>query len=199
MKIICIGRNYHEHIKELKNETPEAPVIFMKPSTAILKDGSSFYYPEFSKDIHYECECIVKIGKNGKYIQPQFALGYISEISVGIDFTARDVQAQLKQKGLPWEIAKAFDQSAAIGHFVPFEPKDYTFSMTKNGETVQQSDTRHMINSFQEMIVHVSQFFTLQQGDILFTGTPQGVGPIAIGDRFEAYLMGQKLLSIDIK
>ena len=199
MKIICIGRNYTEHIQELKNETPDAPVIFMKPSTALLRDGSAFYYPEFSKDIHYECECILKIGKNGKHIQPQFALSYISEISVGLDFTARDVQTGLKQKGLPWELAKSFDQSAAIGQFIPFEPKQYTFSLQKNGTTVQEGDTNHMIYSMQDMIVFVSQFFTLQQGDILFTGTPKGVGPIAIGDTYEAFLNGERLLSLEIK
>ena len=199
MKIICIGRNYTEHIKELNNETPEKPVIFLKPSTAILREGQDFYYPEFSKDIHYECEIILKIGKNGKHIKPKFALDYISEISVGIDFTARDLQTELKNKGLPWELAKSFDQSAVIGRFIAFESKTHTFSLTKNKETVQEGQTDWMLHSFADIIVFVSQFFTLQTGDILFTGTPKGVGPIAIGDFYQGFLNGEKLLEVQIK
>jgi acylpyruvate hydrolase len=199
MKIICIGRNYTEHIKELNNETPEKPVIFLKPSTAILREGQDFYYPEFSKDIHYECEIILKIGKNGKHIKPKFALDYISEISVGIDFTARDLQTELKNKGLPWELAKAFDQSAVIGRFIGFEAKTHRFSLTKNKETVQEGQTDWMLHSFTDIIVFVSQFFTLQTGDIIFTGTPKGVAPIAIGDFYQGFLNGEKLLEVQIK
>lgn len=199
MKIICIGRNYTEHIKELNNEIPDKPVIFLKPSTAILREGQDFYYPEFSKDIHYECEIILKIGKNGKHIKPKFALDYISEISVGIDFTARDLQTELKNKGLPWELAKAFDQSAVIGRFIPFEAEKHGFSLTKNNVTVQDGHTDFMLHTFADIIVFVSQFFTLQTGDIIFTGTPKGVGPIAIGDFYQGFLNGEKLLEVQIK
>ena len=199
MKIICIGRNYTEHIKELNNELPEKPVIFLKPSTAILREGQDFYYPKFSKDIHYECELILKIGKNGKYIQPKFALDYISEISVGIDFTARDLQNELKQKGLPWELAKGFDQSAFIGKFIPFENNDYAFSMAKNKNIVQKGNSRQMIHSFADIIVFVSQYFTLQTGDLIYTGTPQGVGGIAIGDIYEGFLEEERLFTMVIK
>ena len=199
MKIICIGRNYTEHIKELNNEVPDSPVIFMKPSTAIIREGQDFYYPEFSKDIHYECELILKIGKNGKYIKPAFALDYIHEISVGIDFTARDLQTQLKNKGLPWELSKSFDQSAVIGRFIPFERKEYSFSLTKNDKTVQEGNTQYMLHSFAEIIIFISQYFTLQTGDIIFTGTPQGVGGIAVGDKYRGYIEQEELLQLAIK
>lgn len=202
MKIICIGRNYTEHARELNNEIPEAPVVFLKPSTALLKDNKPFYYPDWSKDIHYECELVLKIGKQGKYIQEKFAMRYVQEITVGIDFTARDLQTYQKGKGLPWEIAKAFDNSAVIGAFRPL-PDNYadgiTFSLQKNGTTVQQGDTRNMMYPFEKIIAYTSQFFTLQAGDLIYTGTPAGVGPVAIGDELCGYLGDDRLFNCSVK
>ncbi len=203
MKIICIGRNYSEHAKELNNAVPTAPVVFMKPATALLKDDKPFFHPEFSKDIHYETEIVLKIGKNGKYIAPKFASGYISAVTVGLDFTARDLQQQQKEKGLPWEIAKAFDGSAVIGRFLPVEEVPnmtaIAFSMQKNKVQVQAGNTADVLFDFSSIISYVSQFFTLQQGDLIYTGTPVGVGKINIGDVLEGYIGEQHLFTCEIK
>jgi acylpyruvate hydrolase len=203
MKIICIGRNYSEHAKELKNEVPSSPVFFLKPDTSLLKDNAPFYYPSFSNDIHYEVELVVKISKNGKTILPQFAHKYYEQISVGIDFTARDLQNQCKEKGLPWEKAKAFDQSAVIGKFIPLsELKNkvhINFGLTINDKQVQQGVSNDMIFSFDTIIAYVSQFITLKTGDLIYTGTPAGVGPVKIGDKLKAYLENELLLDFEIK
>lgn len=203
MKIICIGRNYTKHIEELQNERPTEPVIFMKPDSAILLKQHPFVIPEFSNDIHHEIEIIVKISKVGKYIDAKFAHKYYDEISVGIDFTARDLQHQLKEKGLPWEKAKAFDGSAVIGEFVPktnFNSlENLTFELTKNGNTVQMGNTNFMLWKIDELIAYVSQFFTLKIGDIIFTGTPEGVGLVAPDDILEGFLEGTKLFRIQVK
>ena len=202
MKIFCVGRNYSEHAKELNNEIPEAPVIFMKPPTAILK-GKDFYIPEFSSDVHYECELIFRVCKNGKHIEPQFAGKYIDAVTVGIDFTARDVQANQKKKGLPWEIAKAFDNSAVVGEFMSIselpDNQSVKFNMHKNATDVQIGDSAMMIYPIAELVAYLSKFFTLQQGDLIFTGTPAGVGPVAIGDVLTGFLEGTKRFEINIK
>lgn len=203
MKIICIGRNYGAHAKELNNEIPTEPVIFMKPKSAVLLPDKPLYYPEFTDDLHYECELIVKINKNGKYIQEKFAHKYYNEISVGIDFTARDLQEKQKQKGLPWEIAKAFDGSAAVGKFLPVTPEmnlqDLRFQLKKNGELVQDGHTADMMFPVNKIIAYVSQFFTLNIGDLIFTGTPSGVGPVTVYDKLECYLEGQMLTEVNIR
>ena len=203
MKIICIGRNYTKHIEELKNERPDEPVVFMKPDSAILLKQHPFVIPEFSEDIHHELEVIVKINKVGKYIEPKFAHKYYDEISVGIDFTARDLQQKLKDKGLPWEKAKAFDGSAVIGDFVSksdFKSLDnLNFEMTNNGVTVQKGNTSFMLWKIDELIAYVSQFFTLKIGDIIFTGTPEGVAVVRPDDVLEGYLEGNKLFRIQVK
>lgn len=203
MKIICIGRNYVNHIAELQNERPAEPVVFMKPDTAVLQKSYPFTIPEFSKDVHYEIELIVKINKVGKYIDAKFAHKYYDEISVGIDFTARDVQDALKSKGLPWEKAKAFDGSAVLGEFVPKTDfnlvDDVRIELRKNGETVQNSSTSHMIWNVNELIAEVSKYVTLRTGDVLFTGTPEGVGPVAEGDVLEGYLEGKQLFKVNVK
>jgi acylpyruvate hydrolase len=203
MKIICIGRNYVEHAKELNNPLPEKPVFFLKPDTALLIKNRPFFYPEFSKDIHYELELVFKICKNGKHIAEKFAPDYYREIGLGIDFTARDLQQHCKQKGLPWEVAKAFDQSAAVSEFMPLEDlenKDETrFQLRLNGETVQNGVSTDMIFSINKLIAYVSQFMTLRAGDLLFTGTPEGVGPVKPGDKLEGFLEEKKLISCEIK
>lgn len=203
MKIICIGRNYANHIEELKNERPEKPVVFMKPDSAILLKQHPFVIPEFSEDIHHEIELIVKISKVGKYIEPKFAHKYYEEISVGIDFTARDLQEKLKQKGLPWEKAKAFDGSAVIGDFLPkthfSSLENLTFELTNNGQSVQKGCSSHMLWSIDELIAYVSQFFTLKIGDIIFTGTPAGVAAVQPNDVLEGFLEGQQLFRIQVK
>jgi 2-keto-4-pentenoate hydratase/2-oxohepta-3-ene-1,7-dioic acid hydratase in catechol pathway len=203
MKIICVGRNYAAHARELKNDVPEAPVLFLKPQTALLQQGNVLYYPAFTTDLHYECELVVKICKNGKHIQEKFAPKYYQEVTVGIDFTARDVQQQLKEKGLPWEISKAFDNSAAIGHWVKLaegpQIQDIYFSLNKNGQTVQQGHTADMIFSVNALIAHISRYFTLCMGDLLFTGTPAGVGQVNTGDKLEGFLQGRLLLQTMIK
>lgn len=202
MKIFCVGRNYPEHARELNNAIPDAPVIFMKPPTALLK-GNDFYLPEFSKDIHYECELVYRVGKNGKHIEEKFASKYVNGITVGIDFTARDIQSEQKKKGLPWEIAKAFDNSAVISEFVEIQLlknlSSIKFQMKKNGEIVQEGDSAEMIFTIEKIISYLSVYFTLQQGDLIFTGTPAGVGPISIGDKLEGYLEGEKKFEIAIK
>jgi 2-keto-4-pentenoate hydratase/2-oxohepta-3-ene-1,7-dioic acid hydratase in catechol pathway len=203
MKIICIGRNYTKHIEELNNERPNEPVVFMKPDSAILLKQHPFVIPEFSEDIHHELEVIVKINKVGKYIEPKFAHKYYDEISVGIDFTARDLQQKLKDKGLPWEKAKAFDGSAVIGDFVSkndFKSLDnLNFELTNNGVTVQKGNTSFMLWKIDELIAYVSQFFTLKIGDIIFTGTPEGVAVVRPDDVLEGYLEGNKLFRIQVK
>ncbi len=192
MKIICIGRNYAEHAKELNNPIPENPVVFMKPPSAMLVNGKPFYYPDFTKDLHYECEVVLKICKNGRHIQPEFAAEYYDQVGLGIDFTARDVQDQLKKKGHPWEIAKGFDGSAVMGSFLPLsdlpDRAAIEFQLKKNGDVVQHGNTRDMLNSFEAIIVYVSKYFKLQVGDYIFTGTPAGVGPVQIGDKLEGFL-----------
>jgi 2-keto-4-pentenoate hydratase/2-oxohepta-3-ene-1,7-dioic acid hydratase in catechol pathway len=203
MKIICIGRNYAKHIEELQNERPDAPVIFIKPDTAVLPKNQDFYIPEFSNDIHHEIEIIVKISKPGKYIDEKFAHKYYDEISVGIDFTARDLQQSLKEKGLPWEKAKAFDNSAVIGGFISKKlfnsDESLKFTLQNNGETVQTGDSRHMLWKIDEIISYISQFFTLKTGDIIFTGTPEGVAAVKPGDVLEGFLNQKKLLTTQVK
>ena len=202
MKIICIGRNYAEHAKELGNEIPENPVIFMKPDTAVLKKGSDFYIPEFSDDVHYELEIVLKISKGGKYIQLENADKHYDEIGLGIDFTARDLQSQLKEKGLPWELAKGFDGSAVVSNFYKkenFDFKNLTFSLLKNKEKVQDGNSSLMLFSPEKIIAFVSQYFTLKVGDLIFTGTPKGVGKVAENDILEAYLEDQKVLDLRIQ
>ena len=202
MKIICIGRNYVDHITELGNERPDNPVIFMKPDTALLRNNDPFYYPEFSKDIHYECELLVKIKKEGKSIDPKFAHKYYDEIGLGIDFTARDIQSHAKEKGLPWERAKAFNGSAPISNFISKEGFDInktTFELELNGDIVQQGDSSLMLWPVDELIAYVSQYFTLKTGDILFTGTPKGVGPVKIGDKLVGRLEGKEMFNFEIK
>lgn len=202
MKIICIGRNYAEHAKELANEIPENPVIFMKPDTAVLKKGSDFYIPEFSEDIHYELEVVLKISKGGKYIQEEKAGNHFAEIALGIDFTARDLQTKLKEKGLPWELAKGFDGSAVISDFYKkedYDLKNLQFSLHKNKAEVQNGNTSLMLFSPGKIIAFVSQYFTLKTGDLIFTGTPKGVGKIAENDILEAYLENKKMLDLRIQ
>lgn len=203
MKIICIGRNYAEHAKELNNAVPEDPVVFMKPQTALLKDNKPFYLPSFSKDMHYETELVFRVSKNGKSISEKFALTYIDAVTVGIDFTARDLQAKCKSKGLPWEIAKAFDNSAVLGRWKSLsefsDVHNISFSMNRNQQTAQQGNSRDMIFSIEKIISYVSVFFTLQQGDIIYTGTPAGVAVVQIGDVLEAFIEGESLLKFEIK
>ncbi|CAM3985473.1 fumarylacetoacetate hydrolase family protein [Flavobacterium sinopsychrotolerans] len=203
MKIICIGRNYTNHIEELQNERPTEPVVFMKPDSAVLLKQHPFVIPEFSEDVHHEIEIIVKISKVGKYIEPKFAHKYYDEISVGIDFTARDLQDKLKAKGLPWEKAKAFDGSAVIGEFLPKNQfsslENITFELTNNSKTVQMSNSGLMLWKIDELISYVSQFFTLKIGDIIFTGTPEGVAAVKPDDVLEGFLEGQQLFRIQVK
>jgi 2-keto-4-pentenoate hydratase/2-oxohepta-3-ene-1,7-dioic acid hydratase in catechol pathway len=203
MKIFCIGRNYALHAKELGNAVPESPVVFMKPPTALLKNNMPFYYPEFSESIEFEGEIVLKICKNGKHIQPKFASDYYHEITIGIDFTARDLQSKLKEKGLPWELAKAFDNSAVIGDFVSINSltdKDAIhFDLRKNGDVVQSGNTADVIFQFDALICFISQYFTLQTGDLIFTGTPAGVGKIAIGETYAGFVEGKKLFECEIK
>ena len=187
MKIICIGRNYAEHARELNNPVPERPVVFMKPPSALLVGGKPFYIPEFTNDVHHEIELVLKIAKNGRHVQPEFARDYYEEVALGIDFTARDLQAELKQKGHPWEIAKGFDGSAVLSEFIPKtelpDAQSIRFQLEKNGETVQSGNTLDLLFSFEAIICHVSKYFKLQMGDLIYTGTPAGVGPVQIGDR----------------
>jgi 2-keto-4-pentenoate hydratase/2-oxohepta-3-ene-1,7-dioic acid hydratase in catechol pathway len=203
MKIICIGRNYTKHIEELQNERPDEPVVFLKPDSAILLNQHPFVIPEFSDDIHHEVEILVRINKVGKYIDKKFASNYYDEIGLGIDFTARDLQAKLKEKGLPWEKAKAFDGSAVIGSFL--STKDFSsteninFELKSNGITVQKGNTSHMLWKIDELISYVSQFFTLKIGDIIFTGTPEGVARVKPNDILEGFIEEKKLFRIQVK
>lgn len=203
MKIICIGRNYANHAREMNAPVPTEPVVFMKPDTALLKDNQPFYYPDFSKEIHHECELVIKISKAGKNIEPAFAHKYYEEIGIGIDFTARDIQAKCKEKSLPWEKAKAFDNSAPVGLFLPKasfpDLNDIRFHLTINGNTVQSGSTKDLLFSFDTLIAHVSRYFTLKTGDLIYTGTPEGVGPVNIGDTLEAFIEDKSLLKFDIK
>ena len=203
MKIFCIGRNYSEHAKELGNEVPDEPVIFMKPKNALLQSHTPFYYPEFSNELHYELELVLRICKNGKYISERHASKYYNGISVGIDFTARDIQAQLKAKGLPWEKAKAWDNSAVVGIWKDFTPQmaktDFQFSLQKNGETVQNGLSSDMIFHFDEIIANISNYFSLNIGDLVYTGTPAGVGECVVGDVLTGFLADEKLFELEIK
>ncbi|MEL6639106.1 MAG: fumarylacetoacetate hydrolase family protein [Bacteroidota bacterium] len=191
MKIICIGRNYADHAKELNNPIPAAPLIFMKPSSALLVNQKPLYYPEFTEELHYEAEVVLKIDRNGRHVQEEFAHKYYSQIALGIDFTARDIQRRCKAKGHPWEIAKGFDGSAALGSFVPLDEvrgeNGIEFFLHKNGEEVQRGLTRDLLFPFDRLIVEVSRYFKLHMGDLIFTGTPAGVGPVQIGDELEGF------------
>ena len=202
MKIICVGRNYVDHIKELSNDKPTDPVIFIKPDTALLDASQAFYYPTFSNDVHYELELVFRIGKVGKNIEAKFATKYIDAVGLGIDFTARDIQSKLKEKGLPWEKAKAFNGSAFVSTMLPFEASlldnPIHFSLHKNETLVQDGNSGLMIWNVAELIEDVSKYFTLKTGDYIFTGTPAGVGPIAIGDVLKGSLEGQKLFELTI-
>ena len=203
MKIICVGRNYADHAKELGNDIPEEPVIFMKPKSALLQSHTPFYYPEFSNELHYECELVLRVCKNGKYIQERHAVNYYNGITVGIDFTARDIQDELKKKGLPWEKAKAFDNSAAVGKFIDVTPamnrKNIGFTFYKNKELVQDGNSGKMIFSIDSLIAHISNYFSLNIGDLIFTGTPAGVGECVVGDVLEAFLEKDNLLTVEVK
>lgn len=203
MKIICIGRNYVAHAKELNNEVPTTPVFFMKPDSALVISNRPFFYPDFSNDVHHELELVIRIDRLGRSIEEQYADRYFSEIGLGVDFTARDLQAKQKEKGLPWEIAKGFDYSAPISEFFPVKKyKDIhnlSFKLDINGKTVQDGNSALMIFSYEKIISYVSRFMTLKTGDLIFTGTPAGVGPVAINDRLEAYLEGEKIMDFPVK
>lgn len=203
MKIIAIGRNYAEHAKELNNAVPDKPVLFLKPDTAVLKDNKPFYHPNFSQDIHHEIEVVLKICKEGKFIQEKFAHKYYEEIGLGIDFTARDLQAEQKAKGLPWEVAKAFDHSAPISKFIPKaelgDLRQLHFKLFVNEDLRQEGNTQDMLFNFDQIIAYASKFFTLKKGDLIFTGTPAGVSKINIGDRLRGFLGEEELLNFEIK
>ncbi len=204
MRIFAVGRNYAEHIKELNNERPDEPVIFTKPDTALLRNNAPFYYPDFSKDIHYEVELVLRICKEGKNIEEKFAHKYYDAISIGVDFTARDLQQKAKEKGLPWDIAKGFNGSAPVADkFIPVSDfkdlKNINFSLTIDGEIKQQGNTSLMLFSFDYIILYLSRFFTLRAGDLIFTGTPKGVGPVKVGNVLSAYIENDKLLEFEIK
>lgn len=204
MRIFAIGRNYVEHIQELNNEKPDEPVIFTKPDTALLRENAPFYYPDFSKDIHYEVELVLRICKEGKNIEEKFASKYFDSIGIGVDFTARDLQSKAKEKGLPWDIAKGFNGSAPVSDkFLPVSSfadlSNINFSLKKNGELKQQGNTSLMLFRFDYIISYLSKFFTLRTGDLIFTGTPKGVGPVHVGDTLSAYIENEKLLEFEIK
>ncbi|HMY24172.1 MAG TPA: fumarylacetoacetate hydrolase family protein [Chitinophagales bacterium] len=201
MKIFCVGLNYKGHIVEMKHFAfPDNPVIFMKPPTALLKNGQAFFHPEFSEDVHYEGEIVLRVCKNGKKIDKKFAHKYYDAFTIGFDFTARDIQAEQKKKGWPWEIAKGFDGSAFIGDFIPLQQGQLiSFTIKKNNQIVQQGDTSMLIFSFDEIISYISKFFTLQQGDLIYTGTPQGVGAVKIGDVLEGFVDNNAIVRCEIK
>lgn len=203
MKIICIGRNYVAHAKELNNDVPTTPVFFMKPDSALVISNRPFFYPDFSNDVHHELELVIRIDRLGRSIEEKYAHKYFSEIGLGVDFTARDLQAKQKEKGLPWEIAKGFDYSAPISEFFPAKKYEdihkLSFNLDINGKTVQDGNSSLMIFSYEKIISYVSRFMTLKTGDLIFTGTPAGVGPVAINDRLEAYLEGEKIMDFPIK
>lgn len=202
MKILAVGRNYLEHIKELGNQTPDDPVIFSKPETAILKDNEPFYYPDFSNDVYHEIEVVLKISKMGKNIEEKFAHKYYEEVGLGVDFTARDLQSKLKTKGLPWDLAKGFNGSAPVSNFVSkqeFDLSNLNFSLEVNDVLRQKGNTSLMIYSFDYLIAFVSRFFTLKTGDLIFTGTPAGVGPVVTGDRLTGKLEDKVMLDFEVK
>ena len=203
MKIFCVGRNYAAHAEELGNAIPDEPVIFMKPKSALLQPNTPFYYPEFTNELHYECELVLRVSKNGKYLQDKFAGKYYDAITAGIDFTARDIQNELKAKGLPWEKAKAWDNSAAVGKWMPLDTiknkKSINFCLYKNTELVQQGNSANMIHSFDKIVAYISQYFSINIGDLIFTGTPAGVGEVVVGDELELFIEDQSLLKFDVK
>jgi len=203
MKIFCIGRNYVDHAMELGNEVPDDPVVFMKPKSALLQPHTPFYYPEFTNELHYECELVLRISKNGKYIQEKFASKYYDAVSVGIDFTARDIQNELKEKGLPWEKAKAWDNSAAVGKWLPFtgikNKRDMNFCLYKNKELMQQGNSGLMVHNFDKIVSYISNFFSVNIGDMVFTGTPAGVGEVVVGDELEGFIEDDSLLALEVK
>ncbi len=203
MKIFCVGRNYADHAKELSNDVPDEPVIFMKPKSALLQPHTPFYYPEFTNELHYEAELVLRISKNGKYIQDKFANKYYDAVTVGIDFTARDVQDELKAKGLPWEKAKAWDNSTVIGKWIDITPAvkkdDINFCLYKNKELVQQGNSGQMIFGFDTIVANISNYFSLNIGDVIFTGTPAGVGECVVGDELEGFVEDESLFELSIK
>jgi 2-keto-4-pentenoate hydratase/2-oxohepta-3-ene-1,7-dioic acid hydratase in catechol pathway len=203
MKIFCIGRNYVAHAQELGNEVPDEPVIFMKPKSALLQTHTPFYYPEFTNELHYEAELVLRVSKNGKYIQERYASKYYDAVTVGIDFTARDIQQELKKKGLPWEKAKSWDNSAVIGKWINLadikNKKDINFKLLKNKETVQEGNSGNMIFSFDSIIAYISNYFSVNIGDLIFTGTPAGVGECVVGDELEGFIDNSQLFSLEIK
>lgn len=203
MKIICVGRNYVDHAKELNNPVPEQPLIFMKPDTAVLRNNADFYYPEFSKDMHYECELVYRVSREGKHIQEKFATSYLDGVGLGIDFTARDLQRKAKEKGHPWTLAKCFNNSAPVSDFLPMSQfrdlADIKFSCAINDEVRQEGHTADMIFSIETLIAYISRFITIKKGDLIFTGTPKGVGPVQVGDHIAASLKGQQLLDFHVR
>ena len=203
MKIFCVGRNYTAHAEELGNEIPDEPVIFMKPKSALLQPHAPFYYPEFTNELHYECELVLRVSKNGKYIQEKFASKYYDAVTTGIDFTARDIQNDLKAKGLPWEKAKSWDNSAVIGKWIPFtdikNKKDINFCLYKNKELAQQGNSSSMVHNFDNLVAYISNFFSVNIGDVIFTGTPAGVGEAVVGDELEGFLEDVSMFTLDIK
>lgn len=203
MKIFCVGRNYVAHAEELGNDIPDEPVIFMKPKSAMLQPHAPFYYPEFTNELHYECELVLRISKNGKYIQEKFASKYYDAITTGIDFTARDIQTELKEKGLPWEKAKSWDNSAVIGKWVPLaelkNKRDINFSLFKNKELVQKGSSVNMIHDFDSIVAYISNYFSVNIGDVIFTGTPAGVGEVVVGDELEGILEDTSMFKLEVK
>ena len=203
MKIFCVGRNYAEHAKELGNDIPDEPVIFMKPKSALLQPHTPFYYPEFTNELHYECELVLRVSKNGKYIQEKFANKYYDAVTVGIDFTARDIQNELKEKGLPWEKAKAWDNSAVVGKWVPIanlkNKKDINFGFIKIKNWCSKATSKDMIFNFDYIVSYISNYFSVNIGDLIFTGTPAGVGELVVGDEMEGFMEDESLLTLDVK
>ena len=203
MKIFCVGRNYVAHAKELGHDVPDEPVIFMKPKSALLQAHTPFYYPEFTNELHYECELVLRVSKNGKYIQERFASKYYDAVTAGIDFTARDIQNELKEKGLPWEKAKAWDNSAVIGKWISFpnlkNKKDIQFSLFKNKELAQQGQSSSMVNNFDKIVAYISNYFSVNIGDLIFTGTPDGVGECVVGDELEVFMEEESMLTLEVK
>jgi len=202
MKIFCIGRNYSDHAKEMNSPVPERPMVFMKPPTALLINDSPLYYPAFTKNLHYEIEVVLRICKNGRHVDKKFVSNYYEELGLGIDFTARDLQAACKEKGHPWEIAKGFDGSACVSKFIPrdkYDASKLSFSLSKNGEIVQTGNTKDLIFDYDTLIIYISKFFRLQIGDLIYTGTPAGVGPVEIGDVLVGHIEGEKILECEIK
>jgi 2-keto-4-pentenoate hydratase/2-oxohepta-3-ene-1,7-dioic acid hydratase in catechol pathway len=203
MKIICIGRNYVEHARELNNPVPESPLIFFKPDTAVLRSNKDFYYPEFSKSIHFECEMVVRVSREGRHIQPEYVPSYIDGIGLGIDLTARDIQSEAKKKGWPWTLAKGFDGAAPVSDFLPPDRfpdlQDIRFTCHINGEVRQKGHTADMIFSVADLISYITKFITIKKGDLIFTGTPEGVGPLTIGDHIEGFLEGEKMLDFHVR